>query len=211
MIDIRRLRFDGKFNYQNGLRFYFKRNGHVVSFLVQEIGDRKRKIKVTMLPDPNHDRAHVHIGEHGASFAVDTGELLAGECDNRTRQSVQKWIHDHKEDLLELWKIVKAGGDYHPRVRRIRDDMGFDDYGFNGEKPEKYMNVDGVKIWYDGELIQEIDASNVRHIVAESDMYVGLQEGFLKGSMTFESVNGRVMIKYGGNNGSWFTNNDIRL
>lgn len=100
MIDIRRLRFDGKFNYHNGLRFYFKRHGHVISFLVQEIGDRKRKIKVTMHPDPNHDRAHVHIGEHGASFALDTGELLAGECDNRTRQSVQKWIHEHKEDLL---------------------------------------------------------------------------------------------------------------
>ena len=63
------------------------------------------------------------------------------------------------------------------------------------EKPEKYMNVDGVKIWYDGELIQEIDASNVRHIVAEGDMYVGLPEGFQKESMTFESVNGRVMIK----------------
>lgn len=36
----------------------------------------------------------------------------------------------------------------------------------------------GVKIWYDGELIQEIDAQDVRHIVAEGNMYVVLPEGY---------------------------------
>lgn len=54
-----------------------------------------------------------------------------------------------------------------------------------------------MKIWYDGELFQEIDAQNVRHIVAESDMFVGLSEGFQEGRMTFESENGRVTIKKG--------------
>ena len=53
----------------------------------------------------------------------------------------------------------------------------------------------GVKIWYDGELIQEIDAQDVRHIVAEGNMYVVLPEGYQEGSMTFESLNGKVMIK----------------
>ena len=196
MIDIRRLRFDGKFNYQNGLRFYFTRYGHFISFLVQEIGDRKRKIRVRMEPDVNHERPHVHIDEHGASFDVNTGELMEGKCDARTQHSMQEWIHRHRKDLLELWYIAKRGRDYRPHVKRIQEDRDFADYGFKGEEPENNIAIDGVKIWYDGELIQEIDAQDVRHIVAEGNMYVVLPEGYQEGRMTFESVNGKVRIKY---------------
>lgn len=197
MIDIRRLRFDGKFNYQSGLRFYFTRHGHVVSFLVQEIGDRKRKIRVRMEPDVNHERPHVHIDEHGASFDVKTGELMEGKCDARTQHTMREWILRHRKDLLELWDIVKRGRDYRPHVKRIQEDKDFADYGFKGEEPENYIAIDGVKIWYDGELIQEVDAKNVRHIATEGNMYVVLPEGYQEGSMTFESVNGKVMVKRG--------------
>ena len=41
-----------------------------------------------MHPDINHDRPHVHIGQHDASIAIDTEELLAGDCDKRTLSTI---------------------------------------------------------------------------------------------------------------------------
>ena len=123
MIDVERLRFDGKLNYQEGLSFYFSGNGHVISFLVKTVWNKKKSIRVTMQPDINHHRAHVHINDHDATVAVDTGEKLAGDCDGRTLGVVQDWIRDHREALLELWDIAKAGTeDYRPYVARIQED-----------------------------------------------------------------------------------------
>lgn len=92
MIDARKLRYNGKLNYQNGLIFYFTGNRRIVSFLVKEIYDGKKWIRIRMEPDQNHGRPHVHINEHGASFAKDTGELLDGKCDKKTRERIGKWI-----------------------------------------------------------------------------------------------------------------------
>lgn len=103
MIDIGNLKYDGRQrNHQNGLTFYFTKKCQMLSFLIDVVDDKKRKIKVTMHPDINHDRPHVHINEHGASFAVDTGELLAGNCDNNTRRLIENWIARHRDDLNQL-------------------------------------------------------------------------------------------------------------
>jgi len=87
MINTRTIKYDGRQrNHQNGLTFYFTRQGQVLNFLIDIIGDRKRKVKVTMHADMNHGRPHVHIGDHEASFAVDSGELIVGNCDAKTRK-----------------------------------------------------------------------------------------------------------------------------
>lgn len=123
MIDVERLRFDGKLNYQEGLSFYFSREGHVISFLVKTVWNKKKSIRVTMQQDVNHHRAHVHINDHDATIAIDNGEKLAGKCDGRTLAAVQEWIGEHREALQELWDITKAGTeDYRPYVERIRED-----------------------------------------------------------------------------------------
>lgn len=194
MINVSELRFDGKFNYQNGLLFYFSKQGRVISFLIQEIGDRKRRIRVTMQPDRNHERPHVHINDHGVSFAIDTGELLAGKCETRTQRAVEKWIERHRSDLLELWEIVKAGRDYRPKVERIRRDEEFGEYGFKGIKPESFILIDDVKIWYDGKITQEKDENN-KKIISEGNMFVGLPNNYQEGRMIFESLKGSVQVK----------------
>ena len=104
MIDIRKLKFNGKLNYQNGLSFYYKDHGRFISFYIDDIRVRRRKIKVTMQPDPNHGRAHVHLDNreyHDASFAVDTGEMLEGNCDRETQGIVKDWIRKHRRDLQQ--------------------------------------------------------------------------------------------------------------
>lgn len=193
---MRKLRLDGKLNYYNGLSFSFSRQNHVISFLIDTIGDRKKKIRVTMQPDINHERPHVHIGQHGASIAIDTGEILAGDCNNRTLATVQDWIIRHRRGLLELWDIAKGSGQYEQAVERIRRDLNFNDYGFRGEEPAEKTEIRGVKIWYNGEVIIERERNKVI-VVCEGDMFVGLPSDFTEGSMIFEAVGGELTVKRG--------------
>lgn len=195
MIDFGRLRFNGRLNYQNGLLFYFSGYGRVISFYIDDIRDRKGKIRVTMHPDRNHGRAHVHVGRHDASFAVDTGELLAGRCDHETQRVVGGWIRRHRDDLQQLWDIISEGGRHEPLVDRIQRDRSFEDFDFGGEKPEKSEEIDGVKVWYDGDLIIDEDANNVKHVVCDGNLFVGLPRDYEEGTMVFESTDGRVQIK----------------
>ena len=156
MIDIGNLKYDGRQrNHQNGLTFYFTKKCQMLSFLIDVVDDKKRKIKVTMHPDINHDRPHVHINEHGASFAVDTGELLAGNCDNNTRRLIENWIARHRDDLNQLWNIIKRGGIYKPAVIKIRRDKSYEECGFTGREPRNTTIFDGIVIWHNDELLKE--------------------------------------------------------
>lgn len=194
MIDIRKIRFDGQLNHQNGLYFYFSGHHHIISFLVKSIDYRKKYIRITMQPDLNHERPHVHIDEHGASFAIDTGELLAGECDNRTRRLMERWILKHRHDLVQLWDIAKAGGEYRALVERIRHDKGFEEYGFNGKEPSHKTIVDGAIIWHDSELTREKVSETTIHYSCDGDLYVCLPKG-KEERMVFESRNGGRVVK----------------
>lgn len=193
MIDIRRIRFDGKLNYQEGLNFYFSKAGHIVSFLIREIGDRKRIIRVSMHPDTNHERPHVHIGEHEASFDIKTGKLLAGRCDPKRTRILEAWIEKHKDDLLQLWDIAKKGKDYRPIVKKIRLDKEFNEYNFKGVEPEKCIIIDRVKIWYNGELVQEKDDNEIiKKVISEGDMCVVLPTDLEDNRIIYKSINGNV-------------------
>ncbi len=192
MINSGNLRFNGKLNYQNGLRFYFSKQGHVVSFLIDTIGDRKKRIRVTMHPDVNHERAHVHINMHDASISIDTCEVIAGDCDNITRKIICDWINKHREDLLDLWEIVKRGQPYKPAVERIRHARSFKEYGFIGKEPRRKTFVGNVTIWHHDDITQELNADGTLTIISEGDLFVGLPTDFHEGNIIFESVNGEV-------------------
>lgn len=154
MIDIRKLKLNGKFNYQNGLSFYYKDHGRFISFYIDDIPVRRRKIKVTMQPDSNHDRAHIHLANrdyHDASFAVDTGEMLEGNCDGETQRIVKNWIRKHKRDLQQLWNTTKAGERHEPIVDEIRRNKDFEDFGFKGDEPGIMTEIRCIKIWHNGE------------------------------------------------------------
>lgn len=192
----RRILFDGKLNYWDGLSFYYSRHDHVISFFIQEIGDRRRTIIVRMEPDINHGRAHVHIDKHNASFAIDSGELMEGQCDAHTQRTIQSWILRHRVALLELWDVVKCGKNYQPYVKKIQEDLVFTDFGFKGEEPENLLTVDGAKIWYEGDIFQKTGADNVNNIISEGDMFVGVLKDFREESFSFRSINGSVQKKH---------------
>lgn len=196
MIDIRNITYDGRRrNHQNGLTFYFTRRARVLSFLVDVVGDRKRKIKVTMHPDINHGRAHVHIDEHGASFAVDNGALLAGECDIKTRRLIEDWIIRHRKDLLQLWDIVKRGERYEPVVYRIKRNKTYREMDFGGEDPQHKTVVDNVVIWHNEDILIERNNDGRSLVIGTGDLFVAFPSDYMEDDIVIESLYGRVIVR----------------
>lgn len=195
MIDVRNMKYDGRQrNHQNGLTFYFTRHAQVLSFLIDVVGDKKRKVKVTMHPDINHDRPHIHINEHEASFAVDTGKLLVGECDNKTRKLIEDWIVRHREDLQQLWNIVKRGEAYRPLIKRIKSDKDFNEFGYKDREPQNKTVIDGVAIWYNDDILVERNDNGRVLVVGADDIFVVLPAAY-DCHIDFESLDGDVHIR----------------
>lgn len=195
MIDFGKIRFDGDLNVQNGLRFYVSSRPRIVSFLIETIGVRKRKLSVTILQEPNHNRPHVHLDGHNASFAIDNGELLAGRCDSLTQSIIRRWIRRHRSDLLQLWKYVQKGEDYYPTLKAIREDKDFEDFGFTGEEPKYKRVINGVLIWHNDELTIVEQEDGTTKVVCDGNLYVGVPYGVEDERITFESREGKVMVK----------------
>ena len=195
MINTNNLIYDGRvWNYQNGLTFSINNRGTCFSFLVAVVGDKKRTVRVTMHPDVNHARPHVHINEHGASFAIDNGELLAGACDNKTRKLIEDWIARHREDLEQLWDIVKRGERYESAVKRIKQNRSFEDYGFGVKEPKHKTVISGVTIWHDDDILVE-DILSKTIIIGTGNIYVALPESFDADFMDISSLDGDVHKK----------------
>lgn len=62
-----------------------------------------------MLHEPNHNRPHVHIGNPDASFAINDGSLLTGQCDTKAEKAMKKWIAKNKDTLLKMWEVLQNG------------------------------------------------------------------------------------------------------
>ena len=188
-------KFNGKLNYLNGLSFYFSGHGQVISFYIDDVKTKKRKIKIIMHDDPNHGRAHVHLKDHKASFAINDGSLLAGNCDVETQKVVKKWIHRHKADLLDLWNVVKSGGCHVPKVKTIQRNRTFEDFGFKGEEPKNKTCIGKIIIWHEGDLVTDNGSNIITKVLCDGNLYVGLPSDYKEGSMMFESLKGKVQMK----------------
>lgn len=195
MIDFGKIRFDGDLNVQNGLRFYVSSRLRIISFLIETIGVRKRKTRVTILQEPNHDRPHVHLDGHKASFAIDNGEKLAGHCDGLTQLIIRRWIRRHRSDLFQLWNFVQKGEDYNPTLKSIREDKDFEDFGFTGKVPKYKRVINGVLIWHNDELTIVEQEDGTTKVVCDGNLYVGVPYGVEDERITFESREGKVMVK----------------
>lgn len=149
-----------------------------------------------MQADNNHERPHVHINNHGASFAIDTGELLAGDCDFRTRNLIENWIKRHRSDLLQLWQVAKQGESRQFLVERIKRNSSFDEFGFNGKEPRFKTVLRTVIIWHDDEILIESNGDGTITIVGNGDLFIGLGPGHKRNGIMAESLNGRAEMRW---------------
>jgi hypothetical protein len=73
-------------------------------------------LKIKIYPeDGPHKEPHVHIDygkrPHQASYAIRTGQRLAGNLDRKFEKKIQEWIGAHQDDLVEIWTTIKSGSD----------------------------------------------------------------------------------------------------
>lgn len=196
MIDVENLKYDGRQrNHQNGLTFYFTRQANVLSFLIDTVEDKRRKIKVKMYHEINHDRPHVHIDGHDATFAVDTGDLLAGECDNKTRKLIGNWIARHRDDLLQLWEIVIRGEVYQPVVERIQRSRNNWEYHFRGAEPRYKTVIDDVIVWHNDKILIERNNNGGVLVVGVGDLFVVFPANYPRDHIVFDLLEGALQVK----------------
>jgi hypothetical protein len=102
------------------MMFETRNSYQIPGFLVRALKD----IRIRMDGNKNHRRPHIHIdyanSRHSASYAIDTGERLAGSMANQYDRQVRKWIDDCRPKLLELWQRVQAGERTDPIIAELR-------------------------------------------------------------------------------------------
>ena len=68
-------------------------------------------VRMYFFDTDRHHEPHFHVeyAEMEAVFAIDSGEILAGELPPAKRKLVQAWIEIHREDLQADWKLAVEG------------------------------------------------------------------------------------------------------
>lgn len=80
-------------------------------------------IRLTMDGDNRHPRPHIHLdygkSKHSATFAIDNGKRIEGNVPVKYDAAIESWILNNQTTLLEVWKGMRAGGDYSPLVTQL--------------------------------------------------------------------------------------------
>ena len=81
-------------------------------------------LRIRIDGNKNHQRPHIHIDYgrkyHSASYAIDSGERLAGELSKQYDQQLREWIVGCRPKLMELWHHIQAGQPPEPMILEIR-------------------------------------------------------------------------------------------
>jgi hypothetical protein len=93
-----------------------------MEFLVVEL--KRIRLKIRMDGNKNHARAHIHVEYgtdfHAASYAVDTGERLAGRLSSKYDDEIAEWIEKRRPKLLTLWAKAREHGQDEVLLAEIR-------------------------------------------------------------------------------------------
>lgn len=160
-IDFKSFIFDGHQNEYNEVIFTLQQKGthYIISFLIRELPTRKQSpLRITMEPDINHNLPHIHISKghqvHIAAISLD-GQFQNGEnkLKRKEKSIILDWIASHTTTLKELWDCAKVGRtDYQEYVEKVNSTWEYEGYKFEGVKPCHQKCIDGIIVWYDGEL-----------------------------------------------------------
>lgn len=77
----------------------------------------------------NHPIQHIHAkyGEYEISIAIETGDVLNGNLPPKRTAIAQKWVLDHKNELLTIWNGFTISAISTMTASRINTSLS-DDY-----------------------------------------------------------------------------------
>lgn len=71
------------------------------------------RMKIRMDGDKNQKQPHIHVDygteRHAASYAIDTGERLAGNLRRKCDRELRNVIEKTRPQLLQLWNLTQSG------------------------------------------------------------------------------------------------------
>jgi hypothetical protein len=74
-----------------------------------------KELKIKMYQEAGHQMPHVHVDygrrNHVASYSVNECKRLAGTLDTKYDREILDWIAEHRDKLLEAWRIMQSGKD----------------------------------------------------------------------------------------------------
>ncbi len=68
-------------------------------------------IRMFYADNKEHKVPHIHVqyNEFEAIYAIESGDILAGNLPRKQAKMVEAWIEIHKEDLLADWQLAVNG------------------------------------------------------------------------------------------------------
>lgn len=189
MININEIKRNGEINYADEFTFRYEetQNGYSVCITITTIKLGNKPLILKIKPDINHMMPHIHFGDHIASFAIDNGMCIAGECSAAIKNRIGSWIRSHRSDLMVLWNDLKKGKPYEEARARVRERWEENGVFFIGEKPEHERAIEYAHIWYNGTLgITRMDDGK-QLVTCSKDMCILLTKGYVEGSLVFKS------------------------
>jgi len=76
--------------------------------------------------ETQHVRPHIHIDygkeRHIASYALDTGERLAGNLDARYDKAISAWNGQSQQRLFKIWAAIQNGIDPEILIAELQGD-----------------------------------------------------------------------------------------
>jgi Domain of unknown function (DUF4160) len=87
---------------------------------------RLASLKIKIYPeDGPHKEPHIHIDygktPHQASYAIRTGQSLAGNLNRKYEKKIQEWIEGHRDALVEIWTTTKSGNHPEHLIAALRE------------------------------------------------------------------------------------------
>lgn len=176
-MDIRIFDQSGATNEYLGLLFTIRKHGdrYILDFLVKGLPLKSGvPLSIKMYPERNHRRPHIHVykgSKETASVALD-GDFLAGgkTISSKEKSYLLSWIADNRNALHELWSAVNQGTDYDIVLSQIQGQWQYRETTFEGTKPEKETTVEGVHLWYNGELSSTPQEDGTIKIMCTNDV-----------------------------------------
>lgn len=176
-MDIRIFDQYGATNEYLGLLFTIRKHGapYILDFLVKDLPLKSgTPLSIKMYPERNHRKPHIHVykgTKETASVALDS-EFLAGgnKISSKEKSYLLSWIANNRNALHELRNAVNQGEKYDIVLSEIQGQWQYSGATFEGTKPAKETTVDGVHLWYNGELSSTPQEDGTIKIMCTNDV-----------------------------------------
>lgn len=81
-------------------------------------------IKVKMYKEIKHNNPHIHIDygkeAHKASYSIETGLRIIGNLNKKYDKTIQEFIINNKNSLLNIWENVQNGQNVECLIANIK-------------------------------------------------------------------------------------------